>query len=345
MDEQNEPVAGAGAPTDRAVSVSESGTDRPSRAETGNERRGRARTWLLWILGIILVAGLASGGYVVYRQMERVRAAEARLDAATELLDAAEDDLLLVDEAVQSEISSEIATQAADALPVAEKVRADALAAVTIIDEVVPVLGEELLPVAEALKASALARADMMAEAPTILEADRKAALAMVPADTALTEIKAAEDFITKAVAEFNKHTADGVRASTANSVEAEKRLTNARSLLATATAAFPEADYTAFVTYIDAKLGLVANSKEIDSLWLAGKVAESNAKLDAYNKKDAEIVAMAAALPTSVRDPIADAYESLTADARDRYFEARERARAAGEQVNVLRGTSTDDE
>jgi hypothetical protein len=336
MEEQNGPVAGEPS----AAVEPETGPELSSRAEAGSERRGRARTWLLWLAAAVLIAGLAVGGYVVLRQMERVRAAEARLDAAAALLDGAEDNLLRVDEAVQAEISSEIATQAADALPVAQQVRADALAAVVILDEVMPVLGEELLPVAEALKESALARADMMAEAPAILEGDRKAALAMIPADAALVEIKAAEDLITKAVAEFNKHTADGVRASTANSVEAETRLGNARSLLATATAAFPEADFTAFVTYIDAKVALVSDSKEIDSLWLAGKIAESNAKLDAYNKKDAEIVAMAAALPASVRDPIADAYEDLTADPRERYFDARERARAAGDRVRALRGT-----
>jgi hypothetical protein len=293
----------------------------------------------------VLVAALGVGAFLFVQQTNRVRGAQARLDAAAALLDSAEDDLVVVDTAVQAEISSEIATQAADALALAASVGSDARAAIAILDEVAQDLGDEMLPVAAALKDSATTRVEMMDAAPVILEADRKAALAIAPADAALAEIKAAEELITKAVAEFNKHTAEAVRQSTANSEAARVRLESARSLLATATAAFPEADYATFTSYIDAKVALIADSKEIDSLWLAGKIAESNAKLDAYNKKDAEIVKMAAALPTSVRDPIADAYEKLTAEARDRYFEARERARAAGDRVRELRGTSSDDE
>lgn len=331
--------AGSTAPAppapDGAAAKATAEVQEPGRRSRRHEGR---RTWLVWTIGVVVVAALAAGGYLVYRQYDRVRSAQAKLDAAAALLDGAEADLLVVDTAVQAEISSEIATQAVDALALTERVRADALAAVAILDEVDGVLREDARPIADALRDSAVARAEMMAEAPVILEADRKAALAMVPADQALVEIKAAEEAITKAVAEFNKHTAEGVRASTANSDDAARRLTEARSLLTTATAEFPEADYAAFVGYIDAKLALVKDSKEIDSLWLAGKIEESNQKLDAYNKRDAEIVAMAKELPESVRDPIADAYEQITADARTRYFEARERARAAGDRVRELR-------
>ena len=77
----------------------------------------------------------------------------------------------------------------------------------------------------------------------------------------------------------------------------------------------------------------------------LAGKIEESNNKLDAYNDKDAAIVEIAKALPTSIRDPIADAYETLTVDARERYFAARERARAAGERVGDIRDSATADD
>jgi hypothetical protein len=194
---------------------------------------------------------------------------------------------------------------------------------------------------AEALKESATARSEMMAEAPSILEVGSKAARALGPADAAVADIKAAEDLTARAVAEFNKHTKPGVQQSTTYSKQAEAKLQSARSLLATATAAFPEADYSAFVAYVDAKLSLVADSKAIDSLWLAGKVEESNKKLDAYNKKDAETVAMARALPESVRDPIADAYDRLTTEATARYFAARERARSADEMFKELRGAS----
>mgnify|MGYP001078657181 CR=1 FL=1 len=339
------PVPPEAAATAPAPADTSTGAPEGPRASAGSARRGRARRVLTWVLLLLAAVAVGVGGVAVARHLAGVRTAEARLDAAAALLDGAEDDLLIVDEAVQSEISSENATQAAEALLLAEGVKADALAAVAILDEIAPDIEEDVRPLAEALADSGTARAEMMTEAPVILEADRGAALAIGPADAALEEIKAAEASITKAVAEFNKHTADGVKASTANSNDAAARLESARSLLATATAAFPEADFSAFVTYIDAKLELITISKEIDSLWLAGKIEESNNKLDAYNDKDAAIVEIAKALPTSIRDPIADAYETLTVDARERYFAARERARAAGERVGDIRDSATADD
>ncbi|MBN2247204.1 MAG: hypothetical protein JW733_00745 [Coriobacteriia bacterium] len=329
MDDRTAPTAEAQVPDELT----------PSRAS----RHARRRRWWVWIIVALVLAALAVAGVSVAREFDRVRRAQARVDAASALLEKAEEGLLTVDEAVQTEISSEIATQAADALAVAETVKADALAAAAILDEAASDLPEESLALAEALRESAVARADMMAEAPVILEADRKAASAIAPADSALEEIKAAEEYITKAVAEFNKHTEAGVKQSTVNSTEAEKRLRAARSQIETATAAFPEADFSAFEEYIDAKIALAADSKEIDALWLAGKIEESNRRLDAYNKKDAEIVAMAKALPASIRDPIADAYETLTAGAREAYFDARERARQAGDRVAELREQQTE--
>ena len=301
-------------------------------------RRPLALRIVLITAVVVLIAGVIVAASVGLQNLKRVENAEANLNAAQRLLDSAEENLTTVDEAVRAEITSEIATQSAEAIPLAGKTRADALAASTLIEEALPDLKEELRPLAEAVQDSADARAAMMVEAPVILEADGKAARAMLPADQAVVEIKTAEDLVAKAVASFNKHTKAGVRQSTAYSKEAESHLNAAKSLLATATAEFPEADFSAFNAYIDAKIGLVAMSKEIDSLWLAGSIEASNKKLDAYNKRDAEVLAMAKALPASVRDPIADAYERLTAEANDRYFEARERARAAGERVADLK-------
>jgi len=297
----------------------------------------------LVVAALVMFAGAAVATTVGLQALSRAREAEADLNAASQLLDAAEDDLLTVDEAVRAEITSDIATQSAEAIPLAQTIRADALAASALIDRALPNLKQDLQPLAKALQDSAEARAAMMAEAPTILEADTQAASAMVPADQSVVEIKAAEELVAKAVVEFNKHTKNGVRQSTAYSTQAEERLQTAKSLIATATASFPGADFSAFTTYIDAKLGLVAMSKEIDALWLAGKIEASNKKLSAYNQRDAEVLAMAKALPASVRDPIADAYEALTAEASDRYFEARERARAAGERVADLRKTEAE--
>lgn len=300
-------------------------------------RKTTARV-LGWVLAALAVAGLMAAGVYAWRSIDRVRSAESELTRASALLEDAEDDLLTVDEAVQVEISAAVATRTVEAAALAEEVLADAREASEIIADVLGSLPDERVALAKALKDSADARAEMMEIAPKILEADAMAAVAIPYADQAVAEIKAAEDLSAKAVVEFNRHTAAGVRASDDYSIQAEARLQAAQSLLTSATASFPGADFTAFSGYVDAKISLVALAKEIDALWLAGDVAGSNTKLDAYNARDAEIVAMAQSLPASVRDPIANAYNAATADASKRYFEARERARTAGDKVSELR-------
>ncbi|MHB1323866.1 MAG: hypothetical protein ACYC6J_04475 [Coriobacteriia bacterium] len=293
---------------------------------------------LAWTLVAVLLAGAGVGGYFAFREFDRQRDARTALSEASALLEAAEDDLLKVDEAVQTGITSVTSTQAVEAAALADEVRADASEAAVMLRGVLGDLSADQLELAEALIESAEARADMMEIAPTILEVDARAAEAIVFADQAVAEIKAAEELSTQAAAEFNKHTADAVRASDNLSSQAEGRLNTAASLLATATAVFPGAEFTPFSSYIDAKLGLIGLAKEIDALWLAGDIAGSNAKLSSYNQRDAEVVALAQALPASVRDPIANAYDAQTADAFERYFEARERARVAGDRVTEIR-------
>ncbi len=299
------------------------------------------RRWLRWLVTAVVVAALTVAGVYGWRAISKVRTAEAEIARASTILENAEADLLVVDEAVQVEIAAAEPTRTAEAIALAGSVRESALEAARVVDDAIGSLPDEKVELAEAIKESAKARAEMMEIAPEILEADAKAATAIVHADQAVAEIKAAEDLSAQAVVEFNKHTAASVKASDDLSIQAEGKLQAAQSLLASATASFPEADFSAFTGYVDAKISLIALAKEIDALWIAGDIAGSNTKLEAYNARDAEIVAMAQALPASVRDPIANAYNAVTAEPSKRYFEARERARSAGDRVADLRETA----
>ncbi|MGB4440867.1 MAG: hypothetical protein WBJ62_01410 [Coriobacteriia bacterium] len=300
------------------------------------------RRWLRWLVTAVAVAALTVAGVYGWRAISKVRTAEAEIARASTILENAEADLLVVDEAVQVEIAAAEPTRTAEAIALAGSVRESALEAARVVDDAIGSLPDEKVELAEAIKESAEARAEMMEIAPEILEADAKAATAIVHADQAVAEIKAAEDLSAQAVVEFNKHTAASVKASDDLSIQAEGKLQAAQSLLASATASFPEADFSAFTGYVDAKISLIALAKEIDALWIAGDIAGSNTKLEAYNARDAEIVAMAQALPASVRDPIANAYNAVTAEPSKRYFEARERARSAGDRVAELRETAS---
>lgn len=340
------PVVTTGGGTAEAADTApdESARTRSGRGTT-EPQRGRAFTRVIIAVAVIAVfASLVVYGFRWVTANERVRDARNEVESAARLLDVAEEDLLVVDEVVQADVSSEIATQAAEALVLASSVATELADATSMIERAMLDLPESDLPLAQALLDSAAARATMVDEAPAILEADIMAAGAILLADQALEEIKAAEAHAAQAAVEFNKHTQAGVRASNDASVKAEERLTAARSLLASATVELPGADYAAFTAYIDAKVALIGISKEIDQLWLAGKIEESNKRLAEYNARDTEVVAMAKALPESVRDPIADAYKAATEDAVSRYFAAREVARAAGERVMELRDAIASD-
>lgn len=310
----------------------------PIAPETVGPSKRTARRLLLWgVVALVIIAAAVAGVYA-YQAWDRERDAKTAVTRASAILERAEGNLLVVDEAVQVSIASVTATESLEAATLADEVRDEILEASAILDEAMPKLPDDQVELARALKESADARADMMEIAPEILEADARAAEAIGYADQAVAEIKAAEDLSSQAAAEFNKHTADAVRASDGLSVQAEGRLQTAASLLTTASATFEGADFTPFQSYIQAKVSLIALAKEIDAQWLAGDVAGSNAKLNTYNQRDAEIVAMAQALPASVRDPIANAYDAVTAEPLERYFEARERARVAGERVGTVR-------
>lgn len=313
-------------------------------AEAPSARSRRPVGILGWVLSVVAVMALVASGWYAWSSYDRVRRSESELARAAALLEDAEADLVLVDDAVQVEISATVASATVEAVDLAASVAGDAREASEIIDGVLDILPEDRVAYAQALKDSADARVEMMELAPEILEADIRAATAIQYADQAVAEIKASEDLSAQAVAEFNKHTADGVRASDALSVQAEGKLQAAQSLITSATASFPGADFSAFTGYVDAKLSLIALAKEIDAVWLAGDIAGSNAKLDTYNQRDAEVVAMAQTLPASVRDPIANAYNAETADMSTRYFDARERARKAGDRVSELREATADD-
>lgn len=327
-----------GGAMDESSSATPDGTGTVPQPEPGGTARSSAvRVWV-WVIAALVAVALGVGGYFGVQALLRTQRAEAAIADASALLDGAEEDLLIVDAAVQAEISSEVATSSAEAIERAAKIRKDFVEASELVADALPEVPEDRKLLATALKESADARSEMMQIAPEILKADVQAATAMPLADQAVAEIKAAEDLSAQAVAEFNKHTAASVKASDDLSLQAEARLAAAASLLTSATAAFPGADFTPFQAYVTAKIELIALAKEIDALWLGGKVADSNAKLAAYNQKDAEIVAMAQALPASVRDPIANSYTAVTADASARYFDARERARSAGERVRRLK-------
>ncbi|MCX8007603.1 MAG: hypothetical protein N3B11_05755 [Coriobacteriia bacterium] len=267
------------------------------------------------------------------------RAARSELAEASSLVTQAEPAVLAVDRAVRSEVTTATTQAAEDALrripPAVELLtRAQAL-----VERARGRIADKDRALADALDESIAARMEMLKRAEPVLKADVSVATALGPAMEAWSLVASAEKKAEDAVAAFNAHTKQGVQRSTQLTTEADASLAKARSLLETVAAGVPEADMAPFVAYIDAKRALLAESRRIDATWLAGKVADANAMLGAYNAKEKQVAEQAKRLPGSPASVLAQAYRRIVEKDVTAYFEAREKARSADVRVRSLNG------
>lgn len=297
--------------------------------------RPAPRRWR-WILVALLVFVLLAGGFFGYRALDRTRAARRHVDEAARLLSEAEPSVIAVDAAVRSEITTALIATAAEARTSAS----DALRLLTQAREELALAGAALAeadrPLAAALSESVRARSTMMNEGMAILQVDERAAAVLEPARTAWVLAAGAETLTVDAVAQYNKHTKAGVEQSTVLSKQAASAYSTARSLLEPLKTDMPEADMTPFLGYLDARLKLIVQSQKIDAAWLAGKVADANTLLDAYNAEEEKVVKLAEALPGTPVSTLSAAYDRLTKAGMGRYFEARDAAREADALVKA---------
>ncbi|MCE5202648.1 MAG: hypothetical protein LLG24_00270 [Actinomycetia bacterium] len=301
---------------------------------TATPGRGRAARSVLVLL-VALAVGAAA--YAAVRALDRPRAARARLSQASAMLSEAEPDVLAIDNAVRSEVTSALADSAKAALGKIDPATQALTRALEEVEATRPDLSKDDVELADALEDAIRQRLAMLDHARPILETDRRAARAVGPAAEAWRLVSEAETLSDSAVASYNKHTKASVSQSTSLTAQAEAKLASAKSALATVTAEFPEADMAPFVSYVDAKLKLLARSKKIDATWLAGKIEDANKLLDAYNAEEKKVVAMAKALPGSPTEVLSKAYEKLTAADIAAYFDAREAARSADARIKAL--------
>lgn len=298
--------------------------------------RPKGRRALLLALAVV---ALGAGALFVARALSQATGARGMLADASGLLSQAEPTVLAVDQAVRSEVTTAAADAALAALEKLEPSIETLNEAKSVVARARQRLAERDRPLADALDEAIAARLEMLERARPVLEADVAVAQALVPAVEAWTLVGQAEKMADEAVASFNKHTKDGVQRSTKLTTDADALLARARSNLESVTAGFPEADMGPFISYIDAKRALLAESRKIDATWLSGKVAEANAMLGAYNAKEKQVAEQAKRLPGTPSSVLAEAYKRAVEADVTAYFEARERARSADAKIRSLQG------
>lgn len=297
---------------------------------TDSAQRPR-RSRVVWITLIVLgVVVLAAAGVFASRVVGGGLEAATQLDRATLLVERAGHAVVAVDEVVRTDVSPAIVARAKDVGPRVAPARIELEEALRLVDSAMPRLTDDEQRRATLLKAAAAARVEMLDAAPAILSANIKAADAMPLAIEAWASTLAAGRLADRAVGEYNKLTKPGVQAGATFNAQAEGELAHSRDLFSRAATAFPEARLERYATYLDQKAKQVALLRRAAIAWLAGRFAEANGLIVAYNAQGVTSAATIRQLPATPSVAVADAHKLLADSATATYFAARTKASTA---------------
>lgn len=343
-DQQVRPEDGSGVP-EPAPGQPDKTSEPPEASEQGKApsdpgpapSRARGRTALIVVVAVIALAALGAAAWIYADTVGSQRVAVERLDRATTLVEQADGVVLDLDEIVRAEIDETTQERAEDVAGRVPDAIADLEEAIELIDAAQEDLPERDVAYALALRDSGSARLEMLAVADPILEANRKAAAAIGPANAGWEAIIDADELSNEAAEEYSKLTEAGVERSTELADEAIGRIEDARTYFSEAATAFPEVDFGPYDEYCEKKLEALEISKEADAAWLADDIAEANRLGARYNEADQELTELAEEFPSAPAILIANAFESLAADPMEAYFEARARATAADARLREV--------
>lgn len=308
------------------------------RARRSETRRGGG-AYIAWAFAILVaIGGLGVGVWFGLRAMSERTEATRRLEEALTALREADGVVVQVDSVIGGEISSDAASMAIEARSALESAVEEHEAAAELLALARPGLSDGDRGLADAARASAQARAQMLRRAEPLLDANRKAALALGPSAESWQLMLDAQKLADDAVKQYNLHTEAGVRQSDALTSRAREKLERARALMSSAASAFPEAGLETYVGYADAELAALAKSKTINAAWLKGDKASANSMLGDFNDLESKASGIGKKLEAPSA-PISKAFDLLIADVLPTYQEARDAAAKADEALVSLGG------
>lgn len=279
---------------------------------------------------LVLLIVFASAGYIGTHAISRRFEGARKLDEAQRLLERADTVVIALDEVVRGQLSADLAERAGAIRSDLPGATEDLKRAIDLIDQANDSVTENEQKSSMLLRDAAVARLDMLGPADAILEANAKAGTSLDPAKQGWALVLSAEKTADEAVAEYNKLTKESVTKSGQLSAQADAKLKDARSYFSEAATAFPEAGFDKYLAFIDGKIALIGISQQSNAAWLAGRVADANALIAAYNTEEQKVIVAAKALPATPANAVADAYERLVKAKTDAYFEARKAATKA---------------
>ncbi len=309
-------------------------TDHRTQAEIDEVRRDRIVWTTLIVLGVLVAAGaMALGWQVVEGRLDAAK----KLDRAIALLAQTDETIVAVDEAVRADVSPEAASAARAATTRIAASRKLLEEAATLSVAGIDRLTDDEQEQAYLVEAAAKARLEMLDSAPAVLSATEKAAVSAALVDQAWAKTLAADRLAKQSVADYNKLKRADVKNASAANDGAKAGFIEARDLFSQAASAFPEAELSAFVTYVDDRIALVAVSKKADAAWLSGSVSQANKLIASYNKRDAAVAERAKQLPVSPASAVAEAYKALADAPSSAYYKARQKAAEADNALRTM--------
>lgn len=329
-------IAGAGEDTGEGQPPRRTETARRSRRSAGRRGGGVYAAWAFALL--VAVAGLGAGTWFGLRAMSERAESTRKLEQALAALTDADAVVVEVDSVIGDEISSDAASKAIDAQGALQGAIAEHEQAAELLALARGGLSDEDRELADAARASAQARAQMLRRAEPMLEANRKAAIALGPSAESWQLMLDAQKLADDAVKQYNLHTQAGVKQSETLTGQARQKLERARELMSSAASAFPEAGLETYLGYADAEMAALAKSKQINAAWLKGDKAGANAMLGDFNELESKASAIGRKLEAPSA-PISKAFDLLIADVLPAYQEARDAAAKADEALVSIRG------
>lgn len=309
-------------------------TDESTQADFDEARRNRTIWTILILLGVLVAAGaLALGWDVIEGRLTAAR----QLDRAASLLKGTDEFIIAADEVIRADVSPETATKAVKIAPLVERTRSQLAEANALAGAGFDRLTDDEQRQARLIQGAAKARFEMLDAAAATLSAAERAATVEEIASEAWAKTLAADELALRAVADYNAATSAGVKKALVANREARVGFAKARLLYRQADLVFPEAKLGAFVTYIDARLALVALSKQVDDAWLAGRIAQANRLMASSAKMNGVAAEAARQLPGSPATAVTDAYRTLADTPSGAYYKARQKAVEAGEALKSL--------
>lgn len=297
----------------------------------------KKRRWPI-IIAIIIVLMLAGGGAVYFmmyqsaaQQDSQRRETYRTLDRSIALIQETDAVIVRIDTATSEQVTSEAVPQLQallELIPSTQTSLESAVATATEAKEGFTDKDDRAL--AQHVLDAATHRQTLLKEGAVLIEKDIAAITSLTLFQEAWACLIEADNGMREAAEKSTPGSPEQIQEALDLNRAASEKLDQAQTKLTEAQTAFPQTDFTTISTYIALKKESIDLALAADEALLRGDIAETQTLNESFTKKDEEAVAQAAKIPQEPASLITTAYDTVTAEAHERYQQARSAAAEA---------------